>query len=230
VGGGDGLPLLRGVTAQTLAGVAGEEQLIVFGERVWCLRQLARTLRERHGIEAHVADGGIIAAHEFEVLKRRFTAGEFPVLCPSRVGHEGVRQLTHPRPVRLETHFRPVFRSLSSTLQRMSLAYADEAIHLREVAALSDRDIARATGSGVSTVSAWLRRERAPRGRRAERLVELSAIADRLAAVLGAERVPVWLNKPIPALEHRKPLDVIAAGGYEQVSRVVAELESPTFG
>jgi uncharacterized protein (DUF2384 family) len=81
----------------------------------------------------------------------------------------------------------------------------------------------------VSTVSAWLRRERAPRGRRAERLVELSAIADRLAAVLGAERVPVWLNKPIPALEHRKPLDVIAAGGYEQVSRVVAELESPTF-
>jgi uncharacterized protein (DUF2384 family) len=48
--------------------------------------------------------------------------------------------------------------------------------------------------------------------------------------VLGAERVPVWLNKPVPALEHRKPLDVIAAGGYEQVSRVVAELESPTFG
>ena len=40
-GGGDGLPLLRGVTAQTLAGVAGEEQVIVFGERVWCLRQLA---------------------------------------------------------------------------------------------------------------------------------------------------------------------------------------------
>ena len=112
----------------------------------------------------------------------------------------------------------------------MSLAYADEAIHLREVAALGDRDIARATGAGVSTVSAWLRRERAPRGRRAERLVELSAIAERLAAVLGPERVPVWLNKPTPALDHRKPLDVIAEGGYEQVSRVVAEFESPTFG
>ena len=56
-GGGDGLPLLRGVTAQTLAGVTAEEQVIVFGERVWCLRQLARTLRERHGVEAHVADG-----------------------------------------------------------------------------------------------------------------------------------------------------------------------------
>ena len=87
-GGGDGLPLLRGVTAQTLAGVAGEEQVIVFGERVWCLRQLARTLRERHGVEAHVADGSI-TTHEFEALKRRFTAGEFPVLCLSRIGHEG---------------------------------------------------------------------------------------------------------------------------------------------
>ena len=43
-GGGDGLPLLRGITAQTLAGVAAEEQVIVFAERVWCLRQLARTL------------------------------------------------------------------------------------------------------------------------------------------------------------------------------------------
>ena len=87
-GGGDGLPLLRGVTAQTLAGVAGEEQVIVFGERVWCLRQLARTLRERHGVEAHVADGSV-DPHEFEALKRRFTAGEFPVLCLSRVGQEG---------------------------------------------------------------------------------------------------------------------------------------------
>lgn len=112
----------------------------------------------------------------------------------------------------------------------MSLAYADEAIHLREIGTLSDRDIARATGSGLSTVSAWLRRERAPRGRRAERLVELSAIVERLAAVLGPERVPVWLNKPIPGLDHRKPLDVLAVGGYEQVSRVVAEFESPTFG
>jgi hypothetical protein len=87
-GGGDGLPLLRGVTAQTLAGVAGEEQVIVFGERVWCLRQLAGTLRDRHGVEAHVAEGSITAG-EFEELKRRFTAGEFPVLCLSRIGHEG---------------------------------------------------------------------------------------------------------------------------------------------
>ena len=87
-GGGDGLPLLRGVIAQTLAGVDGDEQVIVFAERVWCLRQLARTLREQHGVEAHVADGAT-KPWEFETLKQRFTAGEFPVLCLSRVGQEG---------------------------------------------------------------------------------------------------------------------------------------------
>jgi Helicase conserved C-terminal domain len=87
-GGGDGLPLLRGITAQTLAGVAAEEQVIVFAERVWCLRQLARTLRERHDVEAHVADGQI-KPPEFEVLKHAFTGGEFPVLCLSKIGAEG---------------------------------------------------------------------------------------------------------------------------------------------
>jgi hypothetical protein len=87
-GGGDGLPLLRGIIAQTLAGVAPEEQVIVFAERVWCLRQLARTLVERHGVQAHVADGQVMA-HDFEALKHRFTSGDFPVLCLSRIGAEG---------------------------------------------------------------------------------------------------------------------------------------------
>ena len=87
-GGGDGLPLLRGITAQTLAGVAAEEQVIVFAERVWCLRQLAHTLRESHDVQAHVGDGQV-KPHEFEALKHAFTSGEFPVLCLSRIGAEG---------------------------------------------------------------------------------------------------------------------------------------------
>jgi hypothetical protein len=61
------------VTAQTLAGVAAEEQVIVFAERVWCLRQLARTLLERHGVEAHVADGSVEGADGRPVRERRQT-------------------------------------------------------------------------------------------------------------------------------------------------------------
>ena len=87
-GGGDGLPLLRGITAQTIAGVVGDEQVIVFAERVRCLRQLAHTLRDRHGVEAHVGDGSI-PRREFDAIKEAFCAGEFPVLCLSQIGHEG---------------------------------------------------------------------------------------------------------------------------------------------
>ena len=114
-GGGDGLPLLRGITAQTLAGVAAEEQVLVFAERVWCLRQLARTLRERHGVEAHVADGQVKRA-EFEALKRRASrAGEFPVLCLSRIGQEGhnLQNASRALPPRPAVAARPASSSAS---------------------------------------------------------------------------------------------------------------------
>ena len=87
-GGGDGLPLLRGITAQTIARVAGEEQILVFAERINCLRQLAATLRERHGIETHVADGTVDEI-AFGRLKQAFQAGEFPVFCLGPVAREG---------------------------------------------------------------------------------------------------------------------------------------------
>ena len=101
-GGGDGLPLLRGIVAQTLAGVCGEEQVLVFAERVWCLRQLAHTLRERHGIEAHVADGHVTGA-EFEQLKARFNSRRVPGPVPvqdraARPQPPGRRRAHAPRP------------------------------------------------------------------------------------------------------------------------------------
>jgi superfamily II DNA or RNA helicase len=62
--------------------------VIVFADRVRCLHQLAETLNDRHRVEAHVADGRI-SEQEFEALKRRFVAGEFAVLCLSKIGQEG---------------------------------------------------------------------------------------------------------------------------------------------
>jgi len=58
---------------------------------------------------------------------------------------------------------------------------------------------------------------------------ELSAITERLAAVLEHEYIPVWLNRPLVALGHRKSIDVLAGGGYDELSRIVAGLEAPTF-
>jgi len=111
----------------------------------------------------------------------------------------------------------------------MTVAYVDEVEKIKSLAPLTDADVARATGASVGTVAAWRARRQVPRAARARRLVELSALVERLAGVMQADYIPVWLNKPIPRLEHRAPADVLAAGGYEQVSGAIGELEYPTF-
>lgn len=108
----------------------------------------------------------------------------------------------------------------------MATAFASEAAHIQETGKLTVPDIARATGANETTVRAWLRDDRSPSGTYAERLAELSSIVERLARVMNPEYVPVWMRKPIPLLDDDKALDVIAAGDYRRVSRVLAGLEA----
>lgn len=111
----------------------------------------------------------------------------------------------------------------------MTTVFAEEVAYVREVGRLKDHDIARATGVGISAVSAWRRRSRMPTGKRVERLAELSAVVERLARVMDPEYIPVWIYKPIPALEDEKPIDLLAGGDYRRLARLISELESPTF-
>jgi transcriptional regulator with XRE-family HTH domain len=109
----------------------------------------------------------------------------------------------------------------------MSVAFAQEAVRIRRVAGLSDVQIAIAVGAAPSTVRDWLALRSSPTGRRAERVAELSEIVDRLARVMNPDYIPVWLSKPIEALDDRKPLELIARGQARRVARVASELESP---
>ena len=104
-----------------------------------------------------------------------------------------------------------------------------EAVYLHEIAQLSDADIARATGVARSTARAWLAHTRSPTGERAERLIELSALVERLARVMEPSYIAVWLRKPVPALAERKPIDLIAGGEYLRVAELVSSLEEATF-
>lgn len=104
-----------------------------------------------------------------------------------------------------------------------------EAVYLHEIAQLTDADIARATGVARSTARAWLAHTRSPTGERAERLIELSALVERLARVMEPSYIAVWLRKPVPALEEHKPIDVIASGGYMRVAELVSALEEASF-
>jgi uncharacterized protein (DUF2384 family) len=85
------------------------------------------------------------------------------------------------------------------------------------------------TGAGVSTVGAWIRGTRSPRGERAERIAELSAIVERLARVMEPDYIPVWLHKPVPVLDDDKPIELLARGEWKPVVRLVSSLESPGF-
>ena len=111
-------------------------------------------------------------------------------------------------------------------MSSMATAFAEEAIHLRE-SGLTDEIIARATGAARSTVRDWFARRSAPTGQRAQRVVELSSIVERLPRVMRVDYIPVWLSKPIEALDDEKPLDLVARGDYRSVARVVSELEDP---
>jgi uncharacterized protein (DUF2384 family) len=88
---------------------------------------------------------------------------------------------------------------------------------------------ARATGAARSTARAWLAHTRSPTGERAERLIELSALVERLARVMEPSYIAVWLRKPVPALAESKPIDVIASGNYVQVAELVSALEEAPF-
>lgn len=109
----------------------------------------------------------------------------------------------------------------------MATAFADEVVRIHEVAHLSDRQIARAVGAAPSTVRDWFARRTSPTGKRAERVAELAEIVDRLTRVIEPDYIPVWLSRPIEALDDQKPLELIARGRARSVARLVSELESP---
>jgi len=107
-------------------------------------------------------------------------------------------------------------------------AYSTEVRRIRD-AGLETIDIAAATGADPSTVSAWLNARRTPTGERRNRLVELSALVERLQRVMDPAYVPVWLVKPLTLLDDERPIEAIARGQYRAVSQLVAKLENDSF-
>ena len=106
-------------------------------------------------------------------------------------------------------------------------AFATEALRIHELGHLSDTQIAEATGAAPSTVRGWFAGRSSPTGQRAERVAELAEIVDRLSRIIHPEYIPVWMSKPIEALDDRKPLKLIARGQARKVAQLVSGLESP---
>jgi len=102
-----------------------------------------------------------------------------------------------------------------------------EAQRVHRSAQLNDRVIAAATGARPSTVRDWLNDRSTPTGSRAERLVELGEMTDRLTRIMDPGYIALWLNRPLQALGDDKPVELLARGEYRRVAQLVAELEYP---
>ena len=108
----------------------------------------------------------------------------------------------------------------------MPTAFAAEAARIHRVG-VSSEAIATATGASSSTVRSWITGRTSPTTVRGERVAELASIVERLMLVMSPEYVPVWLVKPVPALDNEKPVDLIGRGEFKAVSKIVASLEAP---
>ncbi|CAN5529065.1 hypothetical protein BH20ACT17_BH20ACT17_15030 [soil metagenome] len=73
----------------------------------------------------------------------------------------------------------------------------------------------------------WLNGRSTPTGARAQRLIELAEMTDRLARVMNPGYIAVWLNRPLQALDDDKPVELLARGDYRGVGQLIAELEYP---
>jgi transcriptional regulator with XRE-family HTH domain len=110
----------------------------------------------------------------------------------------------------------------------VATAYADEVKRVKALG-LEASDIAEATGAEIGTVSSWARAKRQPSASYRARLLELIALVDRLSGAMDPAYVPLWLNKPLPALGDETPVVALGQGRYREVSRLVAELENDSF-
>lgn len=106
-------------------------------------------------------------------------------------------------------------------------AFTDELRRIHRDAALTDRMIAEAVGVAPSTVRDWLAQRTSPTGVRAERVAVLVEMVDRLMRVMDHDYIPVWLNRPIQALDDRRPLELLASGRVRRLAQLISSLEYP---
>ena len=94
---------------------------------------------------------------------------------------------------------------------------------------LDQADLARILGASPRTVARWLQAETAPRRDTRERILELVAVLNALSKTVHGQTAYDWLYSPIPALEHRKPADLLAEGRYREVLGAVDALAEGVF-
>jgi putative toxin-antitoxin system antitoxin component (TIGR02293 family) len=108
-------------------------------------------------------------------------------------------------------------------------ALSDRLGNLASRTELEQADLARALGTSPRTVARWLHEGVLPRREARERLLEVLAVLERLAATMTPAAAHDWLFSPNPLLEYQKPIDLLRAGNYRLVLGAIDALADGVF-
>ena len=106
---------------------------------------------------------------------------------------------------------------------RREALYARMVDELRDTG-LSTADVARVVGVAERQVRNWTSGANSPSGRNRDRLLELHYVTRQLRDIYSREGAEIWLHGRKRSLDGRRPIDLLAAGAYDEVLDVIERL------
>jgi transcriptional regulator with XRE-family HTH domain len=85
---------------------------------------------------------------------------------------------------------------------------------------ITQAELAKVVGAGPRTVQNWARGHNTPRGKSAERLLDIRTIVELLGDSYTEEGIDIWLHSRNRNLDMRRPIDMLTEG---QVDRVLEQ-------
>ena len=82
---------------------------------------------------------------------------------------------------------------------------------------ITQAELAKAVGAGARTVQNWASGQNAPRGKVAERLLDIRTIVELLSDSYTDEGIDIWLHSRNRNLDMRRPIDLLMEGQVDQV-------------
>ena len=111
----------------------------------------------------------------------------------------------------------------------MSTAVSRILDRLRDDGGLQGKDIANIVAVSPATVSRWSSGKASPDLRTQTVIAELRYVVDRLSDFYTPDETRLWLHTPHQMLGGERAIDLINAGGTEEVLAVIESLDTGAF-
>ena len=114
------------------------------------------------------------------------------------------------------TASRPSRRPTKRTDEATSVTYM-RVVEKVTNSGITQSELAKAVGIGARSVQNWASGQNAPRGRSADRLLDLHSIVDLLSDSYTPEGIDIWLHSRNRNLNMQRPIDLLTEGELDRV-------------